>query len=216
MSDNNGNNRSNPENLAKVFLFNKVNIDGQDDTNYIKDEIQSLIDGIIASKCVMCERRKDIGVGFLFGGNVHGEFRVIELLFDVFESYLLGKYYATVAVASMAAERLCYDFIDVLDIKFGNRTLSIEDKEELTYLPFSKLLTFFKKIGVLNENDFVLLQRINEIRNRHVHPKMKFDIVDDAKLIVKLLCELLEARLSMFKFYEIVDGKFVLKKDKNT
>ncbi len=46
-----------------------------------------------------------IKVGFLFGGNVYGELKFIELLSDVFESYILGKYYAAVAVASMAAER---------------------------------------------------------------------------------------------------------------
>jgi hypothetical protein len=198
------------ENVFKVFLYNKVNVDERDDSDYIRTEIHSLIDRISNSSGSMCERRKDIVIGILYGGDVYAELKVIQLLTDVFESYILGKYYATVAVASMAAERLCYDFIEILDIKFGERTLTKEDKEELTYIQFNKLLSFLKKIGVLSDSDVSLLFQINEIRNRHIHPKMK-DVEKDATKIVKLLCELLEGRLSMFKFYDLVDGRFVLK-----
>jgi hypothetical protein len=75
-------------------------------------------------------------------------------------------------------------------------------------------LAFFKKINVLSDKDFSLLHKINDIRNRHIHPKMKDEVYNDAKLIINLLCELLEGRLSMLNRYDIVDGKFVLKKDK--
>lgn len=217
MSEPNNRENRNSENIIKVFLYNKVNVNGRDDTNYIHQEIQSLIDRITNSKDIMCERRKDVGVGFLFGGNAYAdgrveEFKVIQLLMDVFESYVLGKNYAAVAVAGMAAERLIYDFIEHLPIKFGERTLTNEDKKYLMLLPYRRLLSFLKDLDMLNDNEFQLLDKINVIRNKHVHPKMK-DVEQDSTTIVKLLCQLLEGRLSMLKYYDIIDGRFVLKNE---
>jgi hypothetical protein len=92
MSDNiEGDKNTISENLVKVFLYNKVNENGRDNTKYIKDEIQSLIDRLLNSKDSMFERRKHIGVGFLFGGNVYGEFKVIKLLFDVLKVICSGN-----------------------------------------------------------------------------------------------------------------------------
>lgn len=203
------------EDLITIFLYNKVNVGGHDDTEYIKSEIQALIDRIAESKDAMFERRKDVGVGILFGGNIYAdgrveELKVIQLLMDAFESYVLGKYYAAVAVSGMAAERLVYDFIELLPIKFGEQNLTLEAKKELMYIQYSKLLLTLKSIGVFNDNEFKILNQINIIRNNHVHPKME-NVEQDATKIVKLLCQLLELKLSMFRFYDVVDGRFQLK-----
>lgn len=128
------------ENVLKVFVYNKVNVGGRDDSDYIDTEIQSLIDSISRSKDSMCERRKDVGIGILYGGDLYAEFKVIQLLNEVFDSYVLGKYYATVAVASMAAERLCYDFLDLLNIRFGETVLTTE---ALTVVPLIVMKSVF-------------------------------------------------------------------------
>jgi hypothetical protein len=170
------------------------------------EEIDGLIEAIKLSRQNMYERKKRIE-GFDF---VYGEGKIVELLNEVFDNYTLGKYYSTIAVGSMAAERLCYDFIEFLDIKIGNRVLTEVEKEELTYIPYNKLVTFLLKLGVLDRNSKSLLNKINDIRNKHLHPKMK-GAEKDALDVVNLLCKVLESRLSMFRFYELVDGKFVRK-----
>ena len=169
-------------------------------------EIEAKIELIKNSKDLMYERRKRIE-GFDF---IYAEGRMAELLDEIFSSYILGNYYATIAVASMTAERLCYDFIDLLDIRIGQMMLTDTQKEELSFLPFSRMISFLLKIGILDDDSKTLLYQINDIRNRHIHPKMK-DGEKDALEIVNLLCHVLESRLSMFRFYNLVEGKFIRK-----
>lgn len=52
---------------------------------------------------------------------------------------------------------------------------------------------------------------ISDIRNRHIHPTMVRP-AEDAINILNLLCKVLEEKLSIFQFYEINDGKLVLKR----
>jgi hypothetical protein len=63
-----------------------------------------------STKQAMVKRkRNNEGCGFIFAeGKVRG------LSNEVFDCYLMGHYYAT--IASMAVERICYDFIDLLPI----------------------------------------------------------------------------------------------------
>ena len=67
----------------------------------------------------MYERRKRID-GFDF---IYAEGKIVGLLTEIFDNYILGNYYSTIATSSMVAERLCYDFIDFLEVKFGNKVL---------------------------------------------------------------------------------------------
>lgn len=170
------------------------------------DEIEGLIQSINNSKESMYERRKRIdGLKIIYG-----EGKVVELLNEVFNNYILGNYYSAIATCSMAAERFCYDYIDSLEIKFGNKVLTETDKEELTHIPFNRLLSFLLKLNILDDESHKMLFQMNGIRNRHIHPKMR-DTEKDALEIVNLLCHVLESRLSMFRFYDLVDGKFVRK-----
>ncbi|MDQ5869931.1 MAG: hypothetical protein M3530_09440 [Thermoproteota archaeon] len=52
--------------------------------------------------------------------------------------------------------------------------------------------------------------QINEIQNKHFHPKMR-DAEKGALEIVNLSCHVLESSLSMFRFYDLVDGKLIRK-----
>ena len=74
------------------------------------------------------------------------------------------------------------------------------------------MLDLLLKVKILDAGSHRMLYQINEIRNRHIHPKMR-DAEKDALEIVNLLCHVLESRLSMFRFYELVDGAFKRKSD---
>lgn len=196
----------------RVFLLNKrkryewqIRQGGKDGR---LEEIESLMESIKKSKNELFERRKKID-GFDFA---YSEGKIGSLLAECFDNYILGKYYSTIATCSMAAERLCYDYFDFLEIKFGNKILTEKDKEELTYIPFNRMLNLLRAINVLDEKSLSMLHQINEIRNRHLHPKMK-DAERDASKIVNLLCHLLDSRLNMFRFYDLVDGKWIRKQN---
>jgi hypothetical protein len=105
----------------------------------------------------------------------------------------------------------CYDFIDFVDIKIGEKLLSNEQKQVLYKLPYSSLVDFFREIGSFNESTRKLMFKISNIRNSHIHPTMT-NPAEDAIKILNLLCEVLEEKLSVFQFYDIRDGELVLKR----
>lgn len=155
----------------------------------------------------MYERRKNI-LGFDL---IMADGKVPALLMEAVDSYILGNFYATIALCGMTAERLCYDFIDFVDIRIGEKLLNNKQKQVLYKLPFSSLVDFFWKIGSFNDRTKGLMFNISDIRNRHIHPTMVRP-AEDAINILNLLCKVLEEKLSIFQFYEINDGKLVLKR----
>jgi hypothetical protein len=194
----------------KTFLLNKrerydyeVKEIGRDSR---KDEVKALIGRIAESENNMYERRKNIQ-GFDF---IMAEGKVPLILREAIDSYLLGNYFSTIALCGMTAERLCYDFIDFVDIRIGEKLLDSEQKQVLYKMPFNGLVEFFWKIGSFNDTTKNLMYQISDIRNRYVHPT-KTKPPEDAIKILNLLCVVLEEKLSLFQFYDIRDGKFVLK-----
>lgn len=93
----------------------------------------------------MYERRKNI-LGFDL---IMADGKVPALLMEAVDSYILGNFYATIALCGMTAERLCYDFIDFVDIRIGEKLLNNKQKQVLYKLPFSSLVGFFGKSGPL-------------------------------------------------------------------
>jgi hypothetical protein len=204
---------SNKEVKIKAFLYNKkeryewqVRETGRDSRI---DEVKGIIEKITKSEDKMYERRKNIR-GFDF---IMAEGKVPILLREAIDSYILGNFFSTIAVCGMTAERLCYDFIDFVDIRIGEKLLSHEEKTALYKLPFNGMIDFFWKIGSLDKYTKDLLYQILDLRNRYVHPAMSQEQqAEDAMKILNLLCEVLEEKLSLFQFYDIKDGMFVLKR----
>lgn len=56
-----------------------------------------------------------------------------------------------------------------------------------------------------------MLHQISNIRNEQVHPQKMESSSNDAIKILNLLCNVLEERLSLFKYYDLKDGELVLK-----
>ena len=103
-----------PENRGSVairsYLLNKKERyeseikAGRRDTRI--DEIQILIDSINDSKTDMYERRKRID-GFDF---IYAEGKIVGLLTEIFDNYILGNYYSTIATSSMVCRKTLLRF----------------------------------------------------------------------------------------------------------
>jgi hypothetical protein len=172
-----------------------------------KEETESLIRIVQDNYDDVYKRRKEIeGAGI-----VYAEGKMWELLQEAKNSYLLGHYYATIALSGMAAERICIDYIEFSEIQINGKTLGDKAKQELIYLPQNHLIDFLHKCGILDDKSKGVLYDISEIRNRHVHPKMLSDPKKDAIEVLNKLCKVAENLLSMFRFYDLVDGRFVMR-----
>ena len=115
----------------KTFLLNKkerfeyeVKETGIDSR---KDEVKALIKKMVESEKDMYERRKNI-LGFDF---IMADGKVPLLLKEAIDSYILGNFFSTIALCGMTAERLCFDFIDFVDIRIGEKLLNDEQKQIL-------------------------------------------------------------------------------------
>jgi hypothetical protein len=73
-----------------------------------------------------------------------------ELLQEAKNSYMLGHYYSTIALSGMAAERLCYDYIEFSQIRINGITLNDKAKQELINLPLRHLINFLYEYGRFN------------------------------------------------------------------
>jgi hypothetical protein len=84
-------------------------------------------------------------------------------------------------------------------------------KEILYDMPFRSLLEFLWNVTGFNEKEKKLLHKIYNTRNRYVHPKRAGNAQSDALTTLNQLCEVLESMFSVFRFYEVKDGKLVMK-----
>jgi DNA-binding Xre family transcriptional regulator len=199
----------------KAFLLNKAaryeHYISQGGTDLRKDEVKALIETITKSENEMYERRKKIE-GFDF---IAADGKTPDLVKEAVDSYILGHYQATIALSGMAAERLLYDFIDFVEIRIQDKIiLDSEQKAVLYKMPFNRLIEFFWRLGSLNDKTKNQLNKIAEIRNEYVHPQQTQKTSEVAIKILNLLCNVLEEKLSLFKFYDLKDGRFVLKHQK--
>lgn len=198
---------------VKVYLLNKKeDIDREKSLSGMdlyKEEVDSLIKVIQDSRELIYERRAKIkGVGI-----VYAEGKFLGLFDEAVDAYKLGLYYSTVALCSMAAERICYDYLDLSVIIMRGKVLSLESKAELYFLPLARLINFLYHAGVIDEKSKVVLHEINEARNKHIHPKMSSDVKKDALDVLNLLCEAIENLLSIFRDYDLENGKLKRKQE---
>jgi hypothetical protein len=189
------------EGQVKVLIINKKGdyerdlkasgIDGW------KEQTESLISLFQDNHDSIYERRKEIeGVGI-----VYAESKMWKLLQEAVHSYMLGHYYATIALSGMATE--------FPEIQINGKALSDKDKQELINLPQRALINFYHEHGIIDDKRKSVLHQIADIRNDTVHPKMLSDPKKDAIEVLNKLCSVSETLLSIFKFYDIVNGSLV-------
>ena len=125
------------------------------------------------------------------------ENRFTGILDLAYKSFLLGMYYSTVSLTSLAAERLCYDLIENSEIRFGGRVLDSKQKEVLYRIPYSDILDFLYDMKVIDKKIKDNLFEINNKRHRYIHPTFKGDPMNDAVFTLNKLCETIDLILNL-------------------
>jgi len=121
------------ETPIKIWLFNEkeaiervLKESGED---MFQQEVDYFVQRIIDDKTHIYSRRSDIkGVGMVYAEGI----KFADLLSEAIHAYMLGMYNSAIALSCMAAERLCYDFIDISNITLNSKQLN--DKQRPTYI----------------------------------------------------------------------------------
>lgn len=198
--------------LIKTYIFNKKesyekseNPQGRD---LRADEVDAMLKSIADEREAILLRRKEIdGVGILYMDYA----KFAYLLDEAFKTYQLGLFNSTIAICGTVAERICYDLVDMMEILVFINRVDQSTKELLYEMPFRHLLEFLWKVTAFNENDKNLLHKIYDTRNRYVHPKKAGNAQSDALTTLNQTCRVLENMFSVFRFYELKDGKLIAK-----
>lgn len=118
----------------------------------------------------------------------------VALLDQGYKSFLLGLYNATVALCGMTVERICYDSIEYSEIEFNKSLLTLDQKKYLLNMPFNRIVDFLFSIGLITKGIRDNMVRINDIRNKYVHPTLTPNkSFDDAKNCLNILCRIIDA-----------------------
>jgi hypothetical protein len=158
------------------------------DDNYLPNQIiQNLIQ--ISSNAKTITKNSELIIGCKV---ISFENKFTVILDSAYKSFLLGMYYATVTLTSLAAERMCYDFIENAKIEYREIELEQRQKDSLYRIPYSELLNFLLDLNEFDEQIKKNLFKINTIRNKYVHPNTVGNPFDDAKNTLNLLCETID------------------------
>ena len=121
---------------------------------------------------------------------VHHDF--VRFIQELLQLYINGLYYSSIAMVGVAAERLCFDLIDVADFKIDDKTLSSEEKQALVGMRLFDLIDLLSKWSLIQDSTRNKLHKIRIRRNEYVHPNPPpFETAkDDAKRLIELICEI--------------------------
>jgi len=136
-----------------------------------------------------------------------------ELLSEARELFVTGYFYSCIAMCGIAAERLVKDMFRASLIIQRNGKAEIPTNEafdQLEHVETRGMIEFLKETGLLIENAANSAKSLGDLRNRYSHARGKVPQADAIEAIKKLH-EIVEGTVSIFKDYEIKDGKFVSK-----
>lgn len=137
-----------------------------------------------------------------------------ELLYEARDLYIEGKYYSCVAMCGITAERIAKELlrISLLLRKKDKWTFPSDEQAALIdRIEINDIRELLIKSEVIEERLRKPFQKLSELRNKYAHATGKNPQVD-AKLAIDYLHEIVEGTVSVFKHYEIKEGKLVLKK----
>jgi hypothetical protein len=196
-----------PDATIKAYILNKNTQIPEGGFDILRMEAEGVVKGVQGDLEGIVKRRKEIE-GF---GIIHAESKFTELIGEAVMTYELQFYYSTIAICGTMAERICYDFIDLSEIVFNGKPLTMEQKAYLYDLPFRQLLEFLAEMKIIDDASKSALHEIYNIRNKYVHFKTSQNPQSDALKVLNSFCRIAERLFSMFRFYDVKDGKFVKK-----
>lgn len=135
------------------------------------------------------------------------------LLLEARDLFVAGHFYSCVAMCGIVAERLVKDVFrkSVLIRKNGN----IERPTEVVFDQMERVeairfTDFLAKAGLLEAAAVEAVRKLAELRNKYAHARGKNPQADAADAI-KMLHTLVDGTVSVFKDFEIKEGRFVPK-----
>jgi hypothetical protein len=124
---------------------------------------------------------------------INGEYKFVRLLDEAYKSFLIGLYHSTISLSSVASERLCYDILERSVIRFGDKVLDDTQKKTFFKIPYSTLIKLLLSIGLITEQTKKDMHKINDIRQRYIHPILEGNLYEDAKESLNLLCKIIDS-----------------------
>ena len=138
----------------------------------------------------------------------------VDLFLESRDLFIAGYFYSCVAMCGIVAERILKDLLrtSVLIRRDDHiPTLPSEDAfDQLERVEISGIVNFLNKAGLLQDKAKKAADGLIKLRNQYAHARGK-EPKKDATKAVELLHTLLEGTVSVFKDFEIKDGKFVRK-----
>jgi hypothetical protein len=124
---------------------------------------------------------------------INAEYKFVRLLDEAYKSFLIGLYHSTIALSSLASERLCYDILEKSVIKINEKVVNNEQKKAFFRIPYATLIELLLSIGLITKQTFKDMSKINNLRNKYIHPVLEGDPYDDAKRSLNLLCTIIDS-----------------------
>src|SRR5207244_3443544 len=115
-----------------------------------------------------------IGIGI-----IESDSKFIRLLDEAYTCFLLGLYYSTVSLCSVATERLCYDILETSKINLDDTELDNKQKKAFFKIPYTALVELLNECGLITEQIAKNMKKMNDIRQKYVHPLLEGDSKED-------------------------------------
>jgi len=139
-----------------------------------------------------------------------------ELLLEARDLFVWGKFYSCVAMCGITAERIAKELLRtslLMRKKYQWAFPSDEQAAILDRIEMNDVRELLIKSEVIDENLRKPFQALSELRNKYAHATGKKP-KEDAKLAIIYLHQIIEGTVSVFKNYEIKEGKLVLKQNR--
>lgn len=137
----------------------------------------------------------------------------LELLVEARELYIEGKYYSCIAMCGVTAERIAKDLLFTL-IQFEKKgKLSLANQKQFKLLDKIDLNIIRELLyisGVIDKPTKKAFIYIAELRNTYLH-SVGNNKQNDAKKAIKYLHTIIDGSVSIYKYFDIKNGKLVEK-----
>ncbi len=142
---------------------------------------------------------------------VHAPAEYTDLLAEAREVYTHAHFYACVAMCGIAGERILKDVLRAaLRVAIGEavRTPSASALDQLEYVEASAIARFLSRVTLITEDGAKAAEKLQQLRNAYAHARGK-DAQGDALKAITHLHRLIEGSVSVFRTYEIENGRLV-------
>lgn len=137
----------------------------------------------------------------------------ISLLAEAREVYTHAHFYACVAMCGIVGERILKDVMRAGLRVVINETIVVPSEsalDQLEHVDASAIARFLARAGLITEEGGKAADKLQRLRNAYAHAR-GVDAQGDALKAITHLHDLIEGSVSVFKTFEIKDGKLVRK-----